>query len=402
MRTQSLNTKLKVCRSNLVALKQGKDLLVHQGGRGSRKTYGNLDTLIFLALTNKGKPFLASVVSETMPHLKKGAMRDFKGLLQLYGIDRDVAHNKSDHMFTFSNGCQIEFFSADSPDKVRGPRRDYLFLNEVNNIPFETFDQLKGRTALATIVDYNPVAEFYVHEQILPNPEAFNYEFTVSTYLDNPYLPEGERKDIEAKKVLAETSEFWANWWRVYGKGEVGGLIGTVFQNWVQVDSMPAKFDRVVYGLDFGFSAHPTALVKVGIKGGSIYIQELFYRTGALNVDIIKAMELAGIKKGYDEVFADSAEPKTIQEIYNAGFNIKGAAKGKDSVNAGIAKLQEFDMHVTKGSLNMIKELRNYMWVKDKQGKATNKPVDQFNHAIDAVRYAIEPLFMKTKKVEIL
>ena len=382
-----INLTLKVPKANFLAIKRGKHLMIHQGGRGSRKTYGNLETLLYLMARDRDKNMLISVVSETMPHIRRGAMRDFENLLTIYNLWPAVEQNKTESKYKLF-GNTIEFFSADSPDKVRGPRRDHLFLNEVNNIPFEAFDQLRGRTAGLTFCDFNPVSEFYIHERIIPNPEAFNYEFTVSTYLDNPFLPDGERRDIEAKKEMAKTNDYWANWWRIYGEGQLGMAQGVVFTNWKQVDAMPADADKVTFGMDFGYSNDPSTLVKVAIKGDDLYVDELFYQTGLLNRDIARMME-RHVSKNYDEVFADSAEPKSIHELYQYGYNVKPSEKGKDSVNAGIDKLQSYNIYVTKRSTNLIKELRNYTWVTDKQGKATNKPIDAFNHCIDAIRYAV-------------
>jgi len=396
-----IDMSLKVPAANVKALEAGKRLLIHQGGKGSRKTYGNLDTVMYLSAKHKDENILISVVSETMPHLKRGAMRDFENILHHNDLWPYVQQNKSDSQYKMF-GNTIEFFSADSSDKVAGPRRDYLFLNEIYRIPFLVFDQLAGRTARAIICDYNPVSEFYVHSEILPNPEAFNYEFTISTFEDNPFLPEGERLDLEAKRDLAKKSEYWRNWWKVYGEGQIGGLMGTVFTSWTQIDGMPEKFDSEYWGLDFGYSAHPTALLHVRVRGEDMYVDELIYRTGMLNRDIATTMESLGIRKRHDQIFADSAEPKSIQEIYNAGFNIKGAAKGKDSINVGINKIQEYNVHVTKRSLNLIKELRNYAWITDKDGRATNKPVDAWNHLIDGWRYAIEPLYKGTKTVTLI
>lgn len=368
-------------------------MVIHQGGRGSRKTYGILDAIIYLCLLNRDKNYLFSVVSETMPHVRRGSMRDFENLLHIYGLWPEVEHLKT--LLTYKlAGNQIEFFGADSPDKVRGPRRDFLFLNEVNNIGFDAFDQLKGRTSQLTICDYNPVAEFYIHSEILPNPEAFNYSFTISTFKDNPYLPPGERDDIEAKRKLAETNPYWENWWRVYGLGEVGILQGCIFSAFQQVDAMP-EGGRELYGLDFGFSNDPTALVRCVIKDNDLYIDELIYQTGLLNKDIVSLMKQNNVQQRISELYGDSAEPKTIQEIYLSGFNIKPSVKGTDSIKAGIEKIQSYNIKVTKRSIHLIKELRNYTWVRDKEGKATNKPVDAWNHAIDAIRYALTPLISK-------
>ena len=382
-----IDMQLKVPAANYRAMKAGKWLMIHQGGRGSRKTYGNLDTLLYLMARDKDKNMLISVVSETMPHIRRGAMRDFESLLSIYKLWPFAQQNKTENKYKLF-GNTIEFFSADSPDKVRGPRRDHLFINEINNVSFEAFDQLRGRTAGYTFCDFNPVAEFYIHEKIIPNPEAFNFDFTISTYLDNPFLPDGERRDIEAKKELAKTNDYWANWWKIYGEGHLGMAQGVVFPQWEQVDQMPKDADMTFFGLDFGYTNDPTALVRVDIKGSDLYVDELIYQTGLLNRDIAALMDKS-VKKNYHQIYADSAEPKSIHELYLAGYNVKPSVKGADSINAGIDKLQSYKIHVTKRSVNLIKELRNYTWDTDKEGKATNKPIDAFNHGIDALRYAV-------------
>lgn len=348
-----------------------KRLAINQGGTSSSKTWSILQLLFLNAL--KRDNLVISVVSETLPHIKRGAMRDFTTMLKQEGVYSQDMHDRTNNAFYFGNSF-IEFFGADSEDKVRGPRRDILFLNECNNIKQTTFDQLEVRTKEKIYLDYNPVQEFWIHE-IMKYRDDFDYIH--STYRDNDLLDERIVKSIEQRMHLD-------NWWRVYGEGEVGILEGLVFDDWQLVDEMPeCKWE--VYGLDFGFTNDPTAIVKVGYFDGALYLDEVLYRTGMTNNEIGRVLVDYEIK----DVIADSAEPKSIEEIYRYGINIQGAEKGKDSINHGINLLKEYPIYITKKSVHLIKEFRNYTWQTDKEGKTLNKPIDAFNHLIDATRYAI-------------
>ncbi len=346
-------------------------LIINQGGTSSSKTWSVLQILLLHAI--KRDNLVISVVSETLPHIKRGAMRDFMIMLKDEGLYSQSMHDRTNNAFYFGNSF-IEFFGADSEDKVRGPRRDILFLNECNNIKQSTFDQLEVRTKERIFMDYNPVHEFWVHE-LMSYRDDFTYIH--STYRDNDLLDDRIVKSIEQRKHLD-------NWWRVYGKGETGQLEGVVFTNWQQVDKFPEDCKWTIHGLDFGFSNDPTALVKLGYYDGALYIDELLYQTGLTNSEIAKFIKNHDIS----QVIADSAEPKSIEEIYRHGINIKGAEKGKDSIMYGIDLLKEYPMKVTKRSTNLIKELRNYSWQTDKEGKQINKPIDMWNHALDGLRYS--------------
>ncbi len=346
-------------------------LVINQGGTSSSKTWSILQILLLHAI--KRDNLVISVVSETLPHIKRGAMRDFTVMLKEEGLYRQNMHDKTNNAFYFGTSF-IEFFGADSEDKVRGPRRDILFLNECNNIKQTTFDQLEVRTKERIYLDYNPVHEFWIHHIMSYRDD---YDYIHSTYKDNDLLDERIIKAIEQRKHIE-------NWWRVYGKGETGQLEGLVFNNWQQVAAFPDDCKWEIYGLDFGYSNDPTAIIRMGYYDGALYIDELLYQTGLTN------SEVANFIKNNDigQIIADSAEPKSIEEIYRYGINIRGAEKGKDSIIYGISLLQEYPLKVTKRSTNLIKELRNYSWQTDKEGKQINKPIDMWNHCIDAIRYA--------------
>lgn len=324
-----------------------------------------------------------SVVSESIPHLKRGAVKDFINIMLMTGNFRDSQFNKSDLKYKFSNGSFIEFFSADQPDKLRGARRDILFINECNNVNFEAYQQLAIRTKKFIYLDFNPTQEFWVHTELINDPDS---DFVILTYKDNEALDQAIVKEIEKARDKAKNSKYWENWWRVYGLGQVGSLEGVIFNNWSQISEIPLNAQLIGYGMDFGFTNDPTTLVAVYRYNESLIVDELIYRTGMLNSDIIKELKRIGIGPT-DKIYADSAEPKTIEEIYRSGFNIKPVAKGSDSIIFGLDILQNYKLLVTQNSTNLIKELRGYTWDKDKTGKTINKPIDEFNHAIDAIRY---------------
>jgi phage terminase large subunit len=358
-----------------------KRIRIVQGGTSSSKTFSILPLLITHAMQT---PYTEiSVVSESIPHLKRGAVKDFVNIMVMTGNYRDAQFNKSDLKYKFLNGSFIEFFSADQPDKLRGARRHVLFVNECNNIDFESYNQLSIRTRDFIYLDYNPTQEFWVHTELIKDPDS---DFVVLTYKDNEALDAAIVKEIEKAKEKAKTSKYWDNWWRVYGLGQVGSLDGVIFSNWSSIDQVPANAKLIGYGMDFGFTNDPTTLVGVYQYDDNLIVDEKIYRQGMLNSDIIREMSRLGINKS-DKIYADSAEPKSIEEIYRSGFNIKPVLKGSDSIKFGIQILQEHNLFVTKESTNLIKELRSYTWDKDKTGKSLNTPIDDYNHAIDAMRY---------------
>ena len=369
-----------------------KRVRIVQGGTSSSKTFTILPLLIQYAMDTPNSEI--SVVAESIPHLKRGALKDFLKIMQWTDNFNSNNFNKSNLTYKFTNGSYMEFFSADQPDKLRGARRDVLFINECNNITFESYQQLSIRTKKFIYLDYNPTNEFWVHTDLINDS---NSDFIILTYKDNEALDPAIVKEIEKAKEKAKTSAYWENWWNVYGLGQLGTLEGVIFENYELIDTIPTEAKLIGYGLDFGYSNDPTSLIEVHEYDGKIICNEVIYSTSLLNSDIINLMS-------HDKrlpIWADSAEPKSIEEIRRAGYNIKAVVKGADSINFGISVLQQRQMLITKSSVNLIKELRAYSWDVDKTGKKLNKPIDSMNHAIDALRYfAMMQLAIKpTRKV---
>lgn len=354
-----------------------KRIRIVQGGTSSSKTFTILPFLIQYAIDNPNSEI--SVVAESIPHLKRGAIKDFLKIMQWTDNYNPNNFNKSNLTYKFSNGSYIEFFSADQPDKLRGARRDILFINECNNVAFESYQQLAIRTKKFIYLDYNPTSEFWVHTELINDP---NSDFVILTYKDNEALDQAIVREIEKAKEKAKSSAYWENWWRVYGLGEVGSLEGVIFTNWKQIDTIPKEAKYIGNGLDFGYSNDPTACIDFYEWNNKIIWDERIYQKGLLNSQIANLLKPNNVL-----TVADSAEPKSIAEIRLHGINIIPAEKGKDSITFGINIIQEREFFVTSRSLNLIKELRGYTWKVDKTGKSLNLPIDEFNHAIDASRY---------------
>jgi phage terminase large subunit len=370
---------------NVKAYTEGKRLIINRGGTSSTKTYSILQLLILIAHKRK---MLISVVGETMPFLRRGALKDFMDILQKDNLYVPELHDKTNNKFKFNEGT-IEFFSCDSPDRIRGPRRDILYVNECNNISLETFEQLDIRTSRTSFLDFNPTAPFWV----LDLPRGEDTVEIVSTFRMNKFLSPKIIKSIEAKKFTHP------EWYNVYANGEWGELEDNIFKNWDQVEKIPDDAKLLGFGMDWGFSVDKTAVVQLSIMNGELYIKELLYENGMTNRDISKKLEEIGIVRGIDEIFADSSEPKSIKELRDGGWMIRGAAKGPDSIMRGIDLLKQHKMHVTSDSVNLIKELRQYRWQKDKfTGKSINKPVGGYDHLCDSLRYiAISKLGKKKR-----
>ena len=357
-----------------------------QGGTSAGKTFGILPILIDKCAKEKGLE--VSVVAETIPHLRRGALKDFLKIMRWTNRYFDDRFNKTLLRYDFANGSSIEFFSADDASKLRGARRDILYINECNNVTFEAYNELAIRTKKEVYLDFNPANEFWVHKELKDEPDT---DFIILTYKDNEALDESIVSQIEKNRDKAATSSYWANWWRVYGLGEVGSLEGVVFTNWKEIDTIPKEAKLIGIGLDFGYTNDPTAAIEIYNYNGTRIVNELAYRTGMVNSDIAKILPSGVI------IYADSSEPKSIEEIRRQGKTIKGVTKGADSINYGIDVMQRQDYLVTKQSTNLIKELRSYCWDTDKQGQRMRRPIDHYNHAIDALRYhEMEALGLKS------
>lgn len=371
---------MKTIQSNVVCrhlINSKKRIVIEQGGTRSGKTYNILLWIIFYySLQNKGKTI--TICRKTFPALRTSAMRDFLDILKTHGLYSETFHNKSSGEYVL-NGNIVEFISLDQPQKVRGRKRDLLFINEANELFWEDWQQLVFRTTGRIILDYNPSDEFHwIYEKVKTREDA---EFHITTYKDNRFLPDTIIDEIER---LKDTDE---NYWRVYGLGEVGKSLATIF-NVSLIDQVPEHARHLGYGMDFGYTNDPSTLISVFLHDTNMYVHEKIYRTGMTNRDIANELQRLGVGRR-EEIYADSAEPKSIDEIYRMGWNIKPAAKGRDSINIGIDMLKRYKIHVTKQSTNTIKEFRNYKWKEDKNGIVLNTPIEVFNHSIDAIRYLV-------------
>jgi len=350
-------------------------IVVQQGGTRSGKTFNILLWIIFAyCQRNEGK--IITICRKSFPALRGTVMRDFFQILKDHDIYSEDDHSKTASEYRL-NGNTIEFISLDMPQKIRGRKRDLLFANEANELTFEDWQQLLFRTNEKVIIDFNPSEEFHwIYDHVLPRKDV---EFFQTTYKDNPFLGAEIKSEIERLKEIDE------NYWRVYGLGERGQARSLVY-TFSTTKEIPKEAKLVSYGLDFGYSSDPTSLVRTYILDDNMYVDELLYRTGMTNQDIANEMKVLGLDRS-NEIYADSAEPKSIEEIYRMGWNVKPTIKG--SINIGIDIIRRYKLIATESSFNLIKELRNYKYIEDKNGLLTNRPVDNFNHALDALRYSV-------------
>ena len=359
--------------------------VVNIGGSRSTKTYSILQLLIVKALESV-EPLVISIVRKSLPSLRISVMRDFLDILKQLDLYNSENHNKTENTYLLNNAL-IEFFSIDDAQKRRGTKRDILFVNEVNELTWEDFFQLNIRTTQQVFMDFNPSETFWYNDQIQHRDDV---TIIHSTYKDNPYLNEDQVNEIER---LQHTD---LQYYQIYALGEFAGQVDLIY-TYIPVDDIPTFGAKLVaLGLDWGYSNDPTALLEVWLWNDAIYFNELLYRPGLTNQDIINELNELGVDR-YVEIIADSAEPKSIEEIRRAGFNIKPATKGPDSIMNGIDILKRHRIHVTKQSTNIIKELNGYKWVTDKDGNKLNKPIDMFNHALDAARYVALNKITKSK-----
>lgn len=351
-------------------------IVVQQGGTRSGKTYNVLLFIIFeYCLKQRDKTI--TICRKTFPSVRATVMRDFITILRQYGLYREEHHNKSNSEYKLNNNL-IEFISVDQPQKIRGRKRDILFINEANELDFEDWQQLVFRTQEKIILDYNPSDEYHwIYDKVLVRDDV---EFYKTTYLDNPFLEKSIVKEIE---LLRETDE---QYWQIYGLGLKGMSKATIF-TYVEVPHVPHDAGLVSYGADAGYTNDPSTLVSVYKKDHNLYIKEHLYRTMMTTRDLSDHFKEV-IENKRSPIYFDAAEPRLIDELRRMGHNIQPSLKGRDSINAGIDLLKRYKIHVTSDSDNAIREFRNYKWLEDKTGKLTNKPVDKNNHIIDAVRYA--------------
>lgn len=349
-----------------------KRITVMQGGTRSGKTYNIILFFVIKLLKERGKTL--SIVRNSLPSLKGSVMRDFMDILLKMDLYSEENHNKTESTYLL-NGNLVEFVSVDQPQKIRGRKRQYLFINEANELPYEAWMQLIFRTEEKIVIDYNPSDEYHwIYDKVISRDDA---DFYVTTYRDNPFLPKELVAEIERLQLADE------NYWKVYGLGERGTASETIYTHWQECDSLPNKGEKA-YGQDFGYNV-PSALVEIEFYEGAVYIDQVMYETRLTTNDLIERYKDLGITR-YAEIFCDAAEPKTIEELTRAGYNAKPADK---DVTEGIRKVKSMPLFVTKRSADVLKEIKSYKWKQDKDGKVLDEPVKFNDHAMDALRYGV-------------
>ena len=351
-------------------------IVVNQGGTRSSKTYSLAQLIILKALQEQGKVY--TICRKTLPALKGTAYKDFFNILEEHNLYNPDKHNKSELTYKLNNN-EIEFISVDMPQKIRGRKRHILWLNEANEFRFEDWVQLSLRTTENIYLDFNPSDPYsWIYDKVMNREDC---TFIKSTYLDNPFLPDETIKEIERLKDLD------SNYWKIYGLGDMAQPTETIFRQFEICNNVPNESELIAIGMDFGYSNDPTAIAEVFKLNDDLYINELVYSKGLTNQDIAQRLRELNITR-QTEIIADSAEPKSIEELHRQNFNVKGAKKGADSINMGIDVLRRFKLHITKNSTNTLNEFKYYKWLTDKNGHIVNKPAtNQQDHIIDAVRY---------------
>ncbi len=372
--TKSLFSTSPLFRANYNATER---TIVNQGGTSSGKTYSIMQVLFLLAMQDNR--CVVTVVGQDVPNLKKGAYRDAKTildgsepLLQWFPVI-----NEGERLIKCVNGSIIEFSSFKDAQDAKSGKRDYLFINEANGIPYEVYWQLAIRTRKKIFIDYNPTARFWVHDELIGRKGV---RHIISDHRKNHFLTQEEHERIEG----IEDEELW----KVYARGLTGKIEGLVLTNWDICDTLPPRdeWKMSCRGLDFGFTNDPSALEHVILAHGELWIDEELYSTGMTNPDIAHRAKDEGIGSG-DQIIADCAEPKSIRELQAHGLWVTASPKGQDSIVSGLDILKRYRIHVTRRSIGILGNLRSYQWGKDKDGNMTNKPEDKNNHGIDAIRY---------------
>ncbi len=392
---------MKVNEAVYNSLLSAKPVNVQQGGTSSGKTYGILQYLFEVGAKNNNETI--TVVAESIPNLKGGSYRDAKNILQTdevlrawWPLDRDH-WNKSERTFTCLSGSTIEFKSYQDEYDARSGKRQRLFINEANAVKHGIYEQLNLRTTKQTILDFNPSARFWVHDNLEHREDV---EWNVTTFRDNAFLEKKiEEKILSYEPTKENIEKGTANEyrWMVYGLGQVGRLEGLVFPDFKVEQGFPDDYKWRVWGMDFGYTNDPTTLIEIRLYGGNLYAKEHIYETGLTNPDISSKLSQLAFPKD-EKIIADSAEPKSIEELKRKGWRVEGAEKGKDSINQGIDAIKRYNVYIEASSKNLIEEFSSYTWDKDRDGNPTNKPIDSYNHLIDGFRYALTNKILKDRK----
>lgn len=351
--------------------------IVNQGGTSSGKTYTIMQRLVVLAISHPR--CIITVAGQDLPNLKVGAMRDLETIISSSAwLSKWFTENRGNNTWRGQNMALIEFKSYDSAQDAKNGKRDYLFANEANGISYDIFWQLQIRTRKQVFIDYNPSARFWAHDNIIGREDA---RLIISDHRANKFLSEDEHRKIEE----IDDEQLW----RVYARGLTGKIEGLIFTRWDVVDKMPSLDECKLqcFGLDFGFTNDPTALIELRLAHGDLWADEIIYTTGLTNPDIYAECMRNGINRSYP-IIADCAEPKSITELNNLGLHLIASEKGKDSIVNGIDILKRYNIHITRRSQGLRSEMGQYKWKVTRDSLMTNQPVDTFNHGIDAMRYA--------------
>jgi phage terminase large subunit len=363
-------------------------ILVHSGGSSSSKTYSIIQALFTIASTKANQ--VITIVGQDIPNLKKGAIRDSAQIVLTnpFFQQQIESFNRTDHLYRFVTGSIIEFTSYDTEIDARSGKRTHCFINEANGISYDIFEQLRIRTSKLFIIDFNPSASFWAHDKLLGRDDV---TWINSTFRDNAFINDSVRQAILSYEPTPDNiKRGTANEyrWKVYGLGEVGRLEGLVFSDFRIATSYPDEYKWRTYGMDFGYTNDPTTLIEIRYAQGNLYMRQHIYETGLTNPDIADKLEQIGIDRD-EKIIADSAEPKSIAELRRMGWNVKPAVKGTDSIMNGIDSLKRYPIYIDARSKDLIAEFSSYTWAKDRNGNSLNKPIDQYNHGIDAIRYAV-------------
>ncbi|PAW94985.1 hypothetical protein CKK33_16360 [Mucilaginibacter sp. MD40] len=364
-------------------------IIINQGGTSSGKTYAILQVLFCLAIEMPKQ--IITVVGQDIPNLKAGALRDALSIQAASDTLKLLIknYNKTDRIIEFNNESIIEFKSYANGQDAKSGKRDFLFINEANGISWEVYSELALRTRKRIFIDYNPNTGFWVHERLIGKPGV---QLFISDHRHNPFTDDATRSKIERLKM--EDTELW----KVYARGLTGKVSGLVFTNWHVCEHIPPDAKLIAAGLDFGFSNDETGFLLVYKQNGELWVNELIYETGLTNTDLSDKLKSMGMSTS-TEIIADSAEPKSIEELRRLGWYINPAKKGPDSIKNAIDILKRYTINVTRSSVNLRKELSKYTWKTDKSGQSLNQPIDAYNHLIDPLRYvALNKLMIKNQK----
>jgi phage terminase large subunit len=366
-------------------LKSGARRIIHQGGQWSGKTVGILGALAELC-NEEIDGGVTTVTSLSVPHLKGGALRDFEMFVYPYFKSAIRQYHRTNHIFTFKSGSELEFKSFENEQTARGAKRKRLFINEANSFSKMLYFQLDSRSE-QTIIDYNPSVRFWAHDELIGVEGNITY---ISDHRHNPFLTRQKHEEIESNKD--------PELWKVYARGLTGNVTGVIFPNWQMIDDEQFPDDDCIFGIDFGYTNDPTAIVKIVKRANSLYIKEIAYEAGLPPRHILQILEANGYDNDYTNLYCEH-DPDMVKGLRLAGIKrAVPARKGPGSINAGIELLKTYNVFYTNSSRNLYRDISRYVWETDvKTGKLLNTPKEGFDHLFDAIRYAVYTKYLRNE-----